>query len=88
MPANVSPEYSRAERKYQAAHTFSEKIEALREMISLMPKHKGGEKLRKEMEVVRRRMQELYEKLPHEYENHGWVWLFLRKPAEVKTGRR
>ena len=22
-------------------------------------------------------------KLPPEYENHGWVWLFLRKPAEA-----
>jgi soluble cytochrome b562 len=42
------------------------------------------EKAEKEMKTVRERMNALFEKLPREYENHGWVWLFLRKPAEVK----
>ncbi len=31
-------------------------------------------------------MQELRAKLPPEYENHGWVWLFLRTPAREKVG--
>src|SRR5262249_43957934 len=43
------------------------------------------EKLQKELQEVRQKMHELQEKLPAEYENHGWVWLFLRKPAEPKA---
>ena len=42
-------------------------------------------KLEEQFQALNRRMQELYAKLPKEYENHGWVWLFLRKPAEVKA---
>jgi hypothetical protein len=47
---------------------------------------KEAEKVQKELQEVGRKMQELQAKLPPEYENHGWVWLFLRKPAEVKSG--
>jgi hypothetical protein len=42
----------------------------------------------KELRKVRDRMSALRDKLPPEYENHGWIWLFLRKPADVKTGAR
>jgi len=38
------------------------------------------EEVFKEMGEVRQRMSELRAKLPREYESHGWVWLFLRKP--------
>lgn len=38
------------------------------------------EKVYEEMREVSRRMSELRGKLPREYESHGWVWLFLRKP--------
>ncbi|CAN5740006.1 hypothetical protein BH23PLA1_BH23PLA1_33610 [soil metagenome] len=34
-----------------------------------------------EMRQIRERMQELYQELPQAYDNHGWVWLFLRRPA-------
>src|SRR5262249_20755729 len=43
------------------------------------------EKLEKEMNEVRQKMSDLYAKIPSEYENHGWVWLFKRKPAEAKA---
>ena len=42
-------------------------------------------KLQKELGDVSQQMQELRSKLPPEYETHGWVWLFLRKPAEAKA---
>jgi hypothetical protein len=35
-------------------------------------------KIQEEMGQVGKRMSELHSKLPREYENHGWVWLFLR----------
>jgi hypothetical protein len=34
------------------------------------------------------RINEIRAKLPQEYENHGWVWLFLRKPAAAKAAAR
>jgi len=44
-------------------------------------------KLEKEMNEVRQKMSELYKKVPQEYEDHGWVWLFKRKPKEAKATR-
>ncbi len=46
------------------------------------------EKVTKDVKEVQERMKELQAKLPPEYESHGWVWLYLRKPAEEKTGQR
>jgi FG-GAP-like repeat len=45
-------------------------------------------RLEKELTEVRQRMTELYTRLPREYENHGWVWLFLRQPAAKGTARK
>jgi hypothetical protein len=45
------------------------------------------EKVEKEFREVRERLSELQEKLPREYETHGWVWLFRRKPAEARGDR-
>jgi hypothetical protein len=36
-------------------------------------------KLMEEWQKVNEQMAPLREQLPREYENHGWVWLFLRK---------
>jgi len=46
MPANLPPEYLEAEQRYRQAQTLSEKLDALKEMMALVPKHKGTEKLR------------------------------------------
>jgi len=45
MPANLTPDYQAAEERYRQADTIDEKIEALREMLATIPKHKGTEKL-------------------------------------------
>ncbi len=46
MPANLPPDYFEAEKRYRAAKTPAEKIACLEEMLSIMPKHKGTDKLR------------------------------------------
>lgn len=46
MPTNVTPEYLKAERDYEAASTIPDKIDALQRMLSTVPKHKGTEVLR------------------------------------------
>ena len=49
MPANLTPDYERAEQRYRAAQTDDERLEALREMYSTIPKHKGTEKLQADL---------------------------------------
>jgi ribosome-interacting GTPase 1 len=45
MPANLPPAYHEAEQRFRAAKTTEEKVAALEEMLRLIPKHKGTEKL-------------------------------------------
>ncbi len=56
MPTNLPPEYAKAEERHKAAGTIPEKIETLEEMISIVPKHKGTDKLRADL---RRRLSRL-----------------------------
>ena len=41
MPANLPPQYKEVERRYLEAKGHEEKLEALREMMALLSKHKG-----------------------------------------------
>ncbi len=45
MPANLTPQYKEAEERFRRAASHEEKLGALREMIALLPKHKGTEKM-------------------------------------------
>ncbi len=45
MPANLSPDYRAAEERFRRARSVEEKIAGLEEMLRLIPKHKGTEKL-------------------------------------------
>ena len=49
MPANLPPEFYQKERELKFARTPEEKIAILRELLSLMPKHKGTDKLQAEI---------------------------------------
>ena len=49
MPANLPPPYFEAEKRYREGKTSDEKIEALEEMLTIMPKHKGTDKLRADL---------------------------------------
>ena len=49
MPANLPPPYFEAEKRYREGRTPEEKIEALEEMLTIMPKHKGTDKLRADL---------------------------------------
>jgi ribosome-interacting GTPase 1 len=49
MPANLTPAYFEAEKRFRAAETAEEKLEALQEMLRVMPKHKGTDHLRAEL---------------------------------------
>src|SRR5262249_61276592 len=58
MPANLTPQYMDAEKRFKQAETVQEKIAALEEMMATIPRHKGTEKLqaelKKKMSVLRK----------------------------------
>jgi ribosome-interacting GTPase 1 len=56
MPANLTPEYERAEERLRQAADDTERLEALREMLSTIPKHKGTEKMQAD---IKRRISQL-----------------------------
>ena len=49
MPANLPPQYHKAEDEFRGASTPAERLEKLREMYRLLPKHKGTEKLQSDL---------------------------------------
>lgn len=49
MPANLTPAYRQAEARYRQAVTREEKIAALEEMLRVLPKHKGTDKLQADL---------------------------------------
>jgi ribosome-interacting GTPase 1 len=62
MPANLTAQYKAAEERYRQATQHDEKLEALREMLALLPKHKGTEKLQGDL---RKRIAKLEEEGEH-----------------------
>jgi hypothetical protein len=51
MPANLTPDYHRAEERFRAAKTTEEKIAALEEMLRVIPKHKGTDGLQGDLKA-------------------------------------
>ncbi len=49
MPANLTPQYYEAEKRYRAAKDNDDKIAALEEMLAVMPKHKGTDHLKADL---------------------------------------
>ena len=49
MPANLTPQYQKAEEAYRRAQTAQEQVACLEEMLKLIPKHKGTEKLQADL---------------------------------------
>jgi ribosome-interacting GTPase 1 len=62
VPANLTPQYRDAEARLHRAATREEKEDALKEMLALLPKHKGTEKLQADL---RKRLAKLVEEAAH-----------------------
>ena len=60
MPANLSPEYKAAQAALRQARDPSERLSCLREMLRVIPKHKGTDHLQAD---IKRRIHELVEEL-------------------------
>ena len=64
MPTNLPPQYFEVEKRYRSAQTPQEKIEALEDMLAIMPKHKGTDKLRADLRTRIARAHEEAQKKP------------------------
>ena len=56
MPANLTPEYRAAEAAFRGSRDPEERLERLREMLRVIPKHKGTDHLQAD---IKRRIKEL-----------------------------
>jgi ribosome-interacting GTPase 1 len=62
VPANLTPQYKEAEERFRRATGHDEKLAALREMLAILPKHKGTEKIQADL---RRRLAKLEDEATH-----------------------
>ena len=56
MPANLTPQYLEAEQRFRNARSTAEKVACLEEMLRVIPKHKGTDRMRGDL---RRRLAKL-----------------------------
>ncbi len=68
MPANLNPEYFEAEKEYKAAKTPEDKLAWLQRMLSVIPKHKGTEKLQAD---IKKRISQLKHNLEKSAKKKG-----------------
>jgi uncharacterized protein len=70
MPANLTPEYKATEAAFRKARDPRERLEHLREMLRVIPKHKGTDHLQAD---IKHRIKELSEELerPKKSGAHG-----------------
>ena len=58
MPANLTPEYRKAEEAYRRAREPSEQLECLRVMLRAIPKHKGTDHLQADIKTKIKQLSE------------------------------
>ncbi len=51
MPANLTPQYIETERKLRTAKTSEEKLAIYKELLTVIPKHKGTEKMQADLKT-------------------------------------
>jgi len=73
MPANLSPEYLAAEERFRRSKSPQERVMALQEMLSVIPKHKGTDKLRGQL---RSKLSKLREELQKKRSTGRSFYLF------------
>ena len=69
MPANLTPQYYDAEEKFRKAQSPQERLDALQEMLKVIPKHKGTEKLQAD---IKKRMAKIREEGKKKKQSRGF----------------
>jgi ribosome-interacting GTPase 1 len=69
MPANLSPDYYRAEEELKNAHSPHDRLKALKGMLAAIPKHKGTEKMQADL---KRRISQTNEEIQKSGKKKGF----------------
>lgn len=78
MPANLTPQYLEAEKRFRAAKTVEEKMAALEEMLAVIPKHKGTDHLQGDL---KRRLAKLRAEAEQAHRRRGFSIAVEREGA-------
>lgn len=78
MPANLPPQYFDVEKKYREARDLREKLAYLQELLAIIPKHKGTEKLQADLKT---RMSKLKDTISKQKKSGGTggAWFQVEK---------
>lgn len=78
MPANLPPQYFEVERQYRKAKEPREKLTFLQQLLSIIPKHKGTEKLQAELKTKISKLKTAIEK-QKKSKGSGGTWYQVEK---------
>src|SRR5207253_7704308 len=79
MAANLTPQYLEAEADYKKAQTPEERLECLKKMFQLVPKHKASEKLQAELKT---KISEAREEVEHAKKHPKKVGVSYKFPRQ------
>jgi small GTP-binding protein len=79
MAANLTPQYLEAEAEYKKAQTPEERLECLKKMFQLVPKHKASEKLQAELKT---KISEAKEEVEHARKHPKKVGVSYKFPKQ------
>lgn len=65
MPANLTPEYEKAELRWRQAASDEERVAALQAMLAAIPKHKGTEKMQADLKRRLSQLRRAEQKVSH-----------------------
>ncbi len=83
MPANLPPQYFEVEKKYREAKTLQEKLFYLQELLAIIPKHKGTEKLQGELKAKISKTKEMMEKSKKSTGSTAWYQVERQGAGQV-----
>ena len=79
MAANLTPQYLEAEADFKKAQTAEERLECLKRMFTLLPKHKASEKMQADLKT---RMSDLRKEVEQETKNPKKVSVSYKIPKQ------
>ncbi len=79
MAVNLTPQYLEAEQEYKRAQSPEDRLECLKKMWTLVPKHKASEKLQAELKT---KISETKEEVEHEKKNPKKVGISYKIPRQ------
>ena len=83
MPANLPPQYYAAKKRFELSKDIDEKIEILKEMQAIMPKHKGTDKLRAEIRSRLANLRKEAQRRPAKRKRHDGYNIVKQGAAQI-----